>query len=82
MSRCAIWVRRGCGPCAATVRELVPELEAEGVEVEVLDVRDHPCRARDEGVDYLPTVIFEDGARRVTCRGYPPPEFVDSIFAG
>ena len=79
MSRCVIWHRRGCGPCAATIRALVPELEGAGVEVELMDVHDHPTQARAEGIDYLPAVVFEDGPRRVVCRGYPPPEAVEAM---
>lgn len=67
-----VWHRRGCGPCAAVIRDVVPRLEEEGCEVVLADVSQRPCAARDARVDYLPTITATGaGAPDVRVRGYP-----------
>lgn len=75
--RATIWKRKGCGPCEAVVRELVPQLDCE---VAVKDVHDHPCEARAEGIDYLPTIVVEDGEDVTRIRGYPSREVQEKVF--
>ena len=75
--RVTVWKRRGCGPCEAVVRELIPQLDCE---VAVKDVHDHPCEAMREGIDYLPTIVVERGRSTYRIRGFPSEEIQAEIL--
>ena len=81
MCTVTVWHRRGCGPCEAVIRDVVPELREEGVEVVLMDVHRHPCAARDARIAYLPTLVAEGDGPRVTCRGYPDERAVRALVA-
>lgn len=80
MRTVTVWHRVGCGPCEAVIRDVVPELREEGVEVVLMDVERHPCAARDARIAYLPTLVAEGDGPRVTCRGYPTEEATRALL--
>ncbi len=80
MRTVTVWHRRGCGPCEAVIRYVVPELREEGCEVVLMDVSRHPCAARDARIAYLPTLVAEGDGPRVTCRGYPSEEATRALL--
>ena len=75
-----VWHRRGCGPCEAVIRDVVPTLCEEGCEVVLMDVERHSCAARDARIAYLPTLVAEGDGPRVTCRGYPSEEATRALL--
>ena len=59
-----------------------PALEAAGLDVEVVDLRERPCYARAFGVDVVPTVIAHDGmGHRIRCRGVPCEDAIRAMCA-
>ncbi len=80
MPTVTIWHATWCAPCGATLRDLVPLLEEEGVEPITKDVDWCPCEATGRRIDYLPTVTVDDGGDELMrCRGYPTGEAVGRI---
>lgn len=60
---------------------MVPRLQEEGIEVVLMDVNKHPCKARDVHVDYLPTIYATGGGYPdVRIRGYPTEEAIDALI--
>lgn len=82
MRSATVFTRDGCGPCRAVVRDVVPRLEAAGLDVEVVDLHERPCYARAFGIDVIPTVIAHDGhGHRIRCRGVPCEEAIRAMCA-
>ena len=83
MRSATVFTRAGCGPCGAVIRDVVPRLEAAGLDVEVVDLHERPCYARAFGIDAVPTVIAHDGhGHRIRCRGVPCEETIRAMCAG
>ena len=55
MRSATVFTRSGCGPCKTVISDVVPRLEAAGLDVEVVDLHDRPCYARAFGIDVIPT---------------------------
>lgn len=82
MRSATVFTQPGCGPCRAVIRDVVPRLEAAGLDVEVVDLHDRPCHARAFGIDAAPTIIAHDGrGHRIRCRGYPCEEAIRAMCA-
>ena len=70
MRSATVFTRAGCGPCVAVIRDVVPRLEAAGLDVEVVDLHERPCYARAFGIRFtvvnphdIPTGQLIDMAR-------------------
>lgn len=50
MRSATVFTRAGCGPCRTVIRDIVPRLEAAGLDVEVVDLHEWPCYARAFGI--------------------------------
>ena len=82
MRSATVFVRAGCGPCEALLRDVVPRLEAAGLDVEVVDLHDRPCFARAFGVGAAPTVLAADGhGHIIRSIGYPTEQAVRAMCA-
>ena len=82
MRSATVFTRAGCGPCKTVIRDVVPRLEAAGLDVEVVDLHERPCYARAFGIDVIPTVIAHDGhGHRIMCRGIPCEEAISAMCA-
>ena len=53
MRSATVFTRAGCGPCRTVLREVVPRLEAAGLDVEVVDLHERPCYARAFGIRFI-----------------------------
>ena len=73
----------GCtfGECGEPGARIVQHLREEGVEPVLADVDLRPCAARDQHVDYLPTIIADDrDDELLRCRGHPTEEAIERII--
>ncbi|MCH4181373.1 MAG: thioredoxin family protein [Atopobiaceae bacterium] len=80
MATATVWHAKWCGPCRWVIASVVPMLEAAGYDVTLMDVDDHPCAARDAGIDQLPVIVatLEDGSE-VVVRGRPGTDALGAL---
>ena len=61
----------GCGPCSKMKREVLPELERDGIDVLIVDAMEHPEALNGLNITSVPfTVLYENGEIRKTRTGY------------